>query len=115
MVDVYESLTIALIAVLAAASTVAIFVGLLGMAGHFFILRCAACHHPTVSSANRPRQSCPRCRHPVLLHPLRAVHHPSTAGSRAHVGNAVSIGAARSETGSRQSFPRTGNRSEHFG
>lgn len=36
MVDVYESLTIALIAVLAAASTVAIFVGLLGMAGQFF-------------------------------------------------------------------------------
>jgi len=35
MVDVYESLTIALIAVLAAASTVAIFVGLLGMAGQF--------------------------------------------------------------------------------
>jgi len=75
MVDVYESLTIALIAVLAAASTVAIFVGLLGLAGQFFVVRCASCHHLTVSSAKQPRRSCPRCRHRVLLHPRRAAHH----------------------------------------
>ena len=75
MVDLYESLTIALIAVLAAASTVAIFVGLLGLAGQFFVVRCASCHHLTVSSANEPRQFCSRCRHPALLHMLGAAHH----------------------------------------
>ena len=42
MADTYETLTIVLIAVLAAASTVAIFVGLLGMAGQFFLVRCDA-------------------------------------------------------------------------
>jgi DNA-directed RNA polymerase subunit RPC12/RpoP len=62
--------------VLAAASTVAIFVGLLGMVGQFFVVRCASCGHLTVSSANRPRESCPRCRHSMLLHPLHAAHHP---------------------------------------
>ena len=67
---VYEVLTIALIVVLACATTVAIYLGLLNWFGAVFVVRCAACHHLTVASANRPQESCPHCRHPVLMHPL---------------------------------------------
>lgn len=74
---VYEGLTFAVIVVLGAATTVAIYVGLLGMLGQFYVVRCAVCNHVTFSSVDRPQQSCPYCRHPVLLHPFHAFHHPS--------------------------------------
>ncbi len=72
---VYEVLTIALIVVLAMAATTAIYLGLLNWVGGVFVVRCAACHHLTFSSANQPQHSCPHCRHPVLMHPLYAAHH----------------------------------------
>jgi DNA-directed RNA polymerase subunit RPC12/RpoP len=74
--SVYEVLTIVLIAVIGTAATAAIYLGLLNWAGAFFVVRCAACHHLAFSTAKDPRQSCPHCRHPVLTHPLYALHHP---------------------------------------
>jgi len=70
-----EVFTIAVIAVLAAAATGAIYLGLLNWIGAFYVVRCAACHHLTFSSANQPQESCPHCRHPVLMHPIRSLHH----------------------------------------
>ena len=53
---VYEVGTIVLVLVLAsAAATAAIYLGLLNWMGAFYVVRCAACHHLTFSSANRPR------------------------------------------------------------
>jgi predicted membrane-bound dolichyl-phosphate-mannose-protein mannosyltransferase len=72
---VYEGLTVALIVVLALATTVAIALGLLNWVGAFFVVRCATCHHLTFASANRPQESCPHCRHPVLAHPIYSVNH----------------------------------------
>jgi DNA-directed RNA polymerase subunit RPC12/RpoP len=72
---VYEVLTVALIVFLATAATALIYLGLLGMIGQLHLVRCAACNHLTFSSADQPKLSCPNCRHPVLLHPLRAVRH----------------------------------------
>lgn len=71
----YEILTLAVIIVLAAATTAAIYLGLLGMAGQGYVVRCTACGHLTFSSVDKPQQSCPRCRHPLLLDPLRALGH----------------------------------------
>ena len=51
---VYEVLTIALIVVLALATTAAIYLGLLNWIGAFYVVRCAACHHLTSSSVNSP-------------------------------------------------------------
>jgi ribosomal protein S27E len=76
--SVYEVLTVALIMVLAVATTAAIYIGLLNWIGAFFVVRCAECHHLTFSSAKTAQKSCPHCRHPVLTHPLYAIHHPRT-------------------------------------
>jgi ribosomal protein S27E len=72
---VEEVFTIGLIAVLATAATAAIYVGLLNWMGAFYVVRCAACHHLTFSSANRSQESCAHCRHPVLMHPIFSLHH----------------------------------------
>ncbi|OBF54574.1 hypothetical protein [Mycolicibacterium monacense] len=72
---VYEALTVALIIVLAMASIAALYLGLMNWAGAAHVVRCSTCHHLTVASARQPQQSCPHCRHPVLTHPLYAVHH----------------------------------------
>jgi DNA-directed RNA polymerase subunit RPC12/RpoP len=72
----YEVVTIALVMVLASAATAAIYLGLLNWMGAFYVVRCAACHHLTTSSSNAPRESCPHCRHPVVLHPIYAARHP---------------------------------------
>ena len=70
-----EALTIGVIAVLAAAATAAIYLGLLNWMGAFYVVRCAACHHLTFSSSNQTQESCAHCRHPVLMHPIHALHH----------------------------------------
>lgn len=71
----YEELTVVVIVVLALGATVAIALGLLNWVGAFFVVRCATCHHLTFASANRAQDSCPHCRHPVLMHPIYAVNH----------------------------------------
>ena len=72
---VEEVFTIGVIAVLAAAATAAIYVGLLNWMGAFYVVRCATCHHLTFSSVNRSQESCAHCRHPVLMHPIYALQH----------------------------------------
>lgn len=76
---VYEVLTVMLIVVLALAATAAIYLGLLNWLGVAFVVRCAACHHLTLSSAKDPRDSCPHCRHPALLHPIYTAGHRGQA------------------------------------
>jgi DNA-directed RNA polymerase subunit RPC12/RpoP len=83
----YEVVTIALVVVLASAATAAICLGLLNWMGAFYVVRCAACHHLTTSSANAPRESCPHCRHPVLLHPLYSARHPRNLAEVRVVGD----------------------------
>ncbi len=85
--SVYEVLTIVVIAVVGMAATAAIYVGLLNWAGAFFVVRCAACHHLTFSSANSAQPSCPHCRHPVIAHPLYALHHPRSLSQVRVVGD----------------------------
>ncbi len=84
---VYEVLTVALIMVLALATTAAIYLGLLNWVGGAYVVRCAACHHLTVGSANQPQNSCPHCRHPVLMHPVYAARHPDTRSTPRVVGD----------------------------
>lgn len=79
---VYEVLTVVLITVLAIVATAAIYLGLLNWIGALYVVRCTECHHLAFNSANRPKTSCPHCRHPVLTHPIHAAHHP---GSRSDV------------------------------
>jgi DNA-directed RNA polymerase subunit RPC12/RpoP len=76
---VYEALTVALIIVLATATIAALYLGLMNWVGAAHVVRCSTCHHLTVAAARQPQQSCPHCRHPVLMHPLYAVHHPRDA------------------------------------
>ncbi len=84
----YEVLTIVLIAVIGTAATAAIYLGLLSWAGALFVVRCAACHHLTFSTAKiEQAASCPHCRHPVLTHPLYAMHHPRSANQVRVVGD----------------------------
>jgi hypothetical protein len=73
----YEVSTLVLIAVLGAAATAAIYLGLLNWIGAFYVVRCAACHHMTFSGANQSRESCAHCRHPALMHPIYSMHHRS--------------------------------------
>ena len=77
IMTIYEALTVLLIVVLAAATTAAIFVGMANWIGACYVVRCSECHHLTFASANRPQPSCLHCRHPLLLHPVHAVRHPT--------------------------------------
>ncbi|MCV7280327.1 hypothetical protein H7J88_11770 [Mycolicibacterium flavescens] len=72
---ILEVVIMVLIAALAAVSVAAIYVGLLNWMGAAFVVRCATCHHLTLSSSNGSRESCVHCRHPALLHPIYARHH----------------------------------------
>jgi DNA-directed RNA polymerase subunit RPC12/RpoP len=84
----YEVLTIALIAAIGTAATAAIYLGLLNWMGAFFVVRCAACHHLAFSTVKASQaSSCPHCRHPVLTHPLYALHHPRSRSEVRVVGD----------------------------
>ena len=72
---VYQVLTVTVIVVLALAATAAIYLGLLNWFGAAYVVRCAACHHLTLSSAKDAQASCPHCRHPALLHPIYTAGH----------------------------------------
>jgi hypothetical protein len=86
---VYEGLTVALIVVLALATTAAIYLGLLNWIGALFVVRCAACHHLTFASANQPQPSCLHCRHPVLTHPVYSARHPAAVSEVRVVGDGL--------------------------
>jgi ribosomal protein S27E len=89
--SVYEALTVLLIVVIGTAATAAIYLGLLNWAGAFFIVRCEACHHLAFSSAKTAQKSCPHCRHPVLTHPLYAMHHPRNVREVRVVGDRLRL------------------------
>lgn len=72
---IYEVLTVIVIAGLALATTIAIYVGLIGLVGGLYFVECSQCGHLTFSSTNRPQHSCAHCRHPVLMHPVHAMLH----------------------------------------
>lgn len=74
--ELYEVLTIGLIMLLAAGTTIAIYVGLANWVGACFVVRCSECHHLTFASVNQPQASCAHCRHPMILHPLYTSQHP---------------------------------------
>ncbi|MBS1690750.1 MAG: hypothetical protein JST91_00765 [Actinobacteria bacterium] len=86
---VYEVLTIALIFVLATATVMAIYVGMMNWINAAHVVRCAACRHLTLSSVKEPQASCPHCRHPVLMHPIYAVHHPQSIHQVRVVGDGL--------------------------
>jgi hypothetical protein len=79
-----EGITVVLMVGVGALTTAALYVGLVGMLGGFYIVRCASCNHWIFSPADRPRQSCTRCRRSALLHPLRAVRHPERGPGRGY-------------------------------
>ncbi|MGB3356431.1 MAG: hypothetical protein WBB00_27170 [Mycobacterium sp.] len=79
---VYEILAVFTIVAVGTLATVALYLGLLSWVGALYMVRCSECHHLSFSSAKEPRTSCPHCRHPVLTHPIHALHHP---GSRTDV------------------------------
>jgi DNA-directed RNA polymerase subunit RPC12/RpoP len=83
----YEVLTVSLIIVLAIATMMAIYIGMMNWIGAAHVVRCASCHHLTFSSVKESPASCPHCRHPVLLHPLYAAHHPSSVHQVRVVGD----------------------------
>ncbi|HEY4611080.1 MAG TPA: hypothetical protein VIH06_17825 [Ilumatobacteraceae bacterium] len=89
--SVYEVLTVLLIVVIGTAATAAIYLGLLNWAGAFFVVRCEACHHLAFSSAKTAQKSCPHCRHPVLTHPLYAMHHPRNVSEVRVVGDRLRL------------------------
>jgi ribosomal protein S27E len=84
---VYEVLTVAVILIVGAAATLAIYLGLLNWIGGFFVVRCDECHHLTFSSANQSRRSCAHCRHPILMHPIYSAHHSRAPGEVRVVGD----------------------------
>lgn len=65
-----EFITAGFAVLVGAATTAALYVGLMGMLGAAHVVRCAACNRWTMSGSDRSTQSCPRCDHPVLWHPL---------------------------------------------
>jgi ribosomal protein S27E len=85
--SIYGVGTIALVVVLAISATVAIYMGLLNWMGAFYVVRCAACHHLTFSSANQTQESCAHCRHPALLHPMYTARHRGTPSDVRVVGD----------------------------
>lgn len=72
--------TAALVAILAAASLVALALGVLGAFGVLHLARCTKCGHLAVGE--NPSSACPYCRHPNLAHPIAAIHRPNRP--RAH-------------------------------
>lgn len=72
---IYVILSIATIAVVGTAATIAIYLGLLNWFGEFHMVHCKRCHHLTGSLRNEPKESCLHCRHPMLMHPLYAMQH----------------------------------------
>jgi DNA-directed RNA polymerase subunit RPC12/RpoP len=87
LMTIFEALTVALILVLATATIIAIYLGLMNWINAVHVVRCATCHHLTVGAVNELQQSCPHCRHPVLMHPLYAAHHPRQASQLRVVGD----------------------------
>ena len=69
-----EVITVLLLVLVGIIASGALYLGLLGMLGGVSIVRCVSCRHFTFTFSDGPSPSCAQCRHPRLLHPLRAFH-----------------------------------------
>ena len=50
------------------------YIGALGALGVVRFVRCRGCGHLGLTSTRKPIRPCSRCRHGVLLHPVRSLH-----------------------------------------
>ncbi len=71
---VIEALAVVLVGFLFALSTMALWIGLLGVLGAARIVRCSNCDRLEVVSTSMPPQACLRCRHAQVFHPVVTVH-----------------------------------------
>ena len=74
---VVEGVTAALVAALAVATLIAVYLGLLGTLGALHWFRCKRCGHLVVVGTGTEPSACTYCRHDRLLHPLHALRHPN--------------------------------------
>ena len=72
---IVEVLAGVLAGILALATLLAFYAGLLGVLGVIRFVRCDRCGHLGMTSTAEPLRACSRCRHGRLLHPLWALHH----------------------------------------
>ena len=72
---IVEVLAGVLAGILALATLLAFYAGLLDVLGVIRFVRCDRCGHLGMTSAAEPLRACARCRHGRLLHPLWALHH----------------------------------------
>jgi hypothetical protein len=68
-----ELIAVALLAAVGIITTAMLYLGVTGMLGALYIVRCRRCDHWTFSLRDVPTPSCARCRHPALLHPVQAI------------------------------------------
>lgn len=69
-----ELIAVALLTAVGILTTAMLYLGLTGLLGGLYVVRCDSCDHWTFSFNNVADHPCPRCRHSTLLHPLRAMH-----------------------------------------
>ncbi|AYM40931.1 hypothetical protein BKG75_16225 [Mycobacteroides chelonae] len=90
MMGMDEFITATLAFVVGSATTVALYLGLLGMLGAARLVRCAQCDHWALSHTDSAIV-CARCSHPALWHPLAALRrrrghrNPDIAARSAHL------------------------------
>jgi hypothetical protein len=69
-----ELLAVVLLTAVGILTTAMLYLGLTGLLGGLFFVRCRCCEHWTLSFSDATTRSCTHCRHTTLLHPLRALH-----------------------------------------
>jgi hypothetical protein len=84
---IVEVLAAVLVGVLALATLLAMYGGLLGLLGVMRFVPCDLCGHLGMTSASEPLRTCTRCRHGRLLHPLWALHHSHGGHHRGPAGS----------------------------
>ena len=72
-----EVIVATLVCVLLIVVSAAGYIGALGVLGAVRFVRCPHCGHLGLTSTSRPVRSCSRCRHGILLHPIRSLHRAS--------------------------------------
>lgn len=76
-----ELIAVGLLTAVGILTTAMLYLGLTGLLGGLYIVRCRGCDHWTFSLSDAPSPSCAHCRHPTLLHPLRAMRFRSNTAS----------------------------------
>lgn len=85
-----EVLIAVVVVLILAVSAAMALIGLMGAVGEVRFERCSNCRHLVLTSASAPLSTCPNCRHPRLLHPVRTAHaavHPLAAIRALHLGH----------------------------